>query len=78
MGVMKISSAVLLTLIFVSMIILSLCKSTTPTFGDDLAFLKKFTNASFSHISGNPISISMEAQVLFGSKVLVESRILKD
>jgi len=45
MGVMKISSAVLLTLIFISMIILSLCKSTTPTFGDDLAFLKRFTNA---------------------------------
>lgn len=45
MRVMKISSAGLLTLIFISMIILSLCKSTTPTFGDDLAFLKKFTNA---------------------------------
>ncbi|MCK4555990.1 MAG: hypothetical protein KAU47_00635, partial [Candidatus Aminicenantes bacterium] len=42
---MKISSAVLLTLIFMSMIILSLCKSATPTFGDDLVFLKKFTNA---------------------------------
>ena len=42
---MKISSAGLLTLFFLSMIILSFCKSTTPTFGDDLAFLKKYTKA---------------------------------
>ena len=42
---MKISSAGLLTLIFVSTIILSHCKSATPTFGDDLIFLKKFTKA---------------------------------
>jgi hypothetical protein len=42
---MKISSAGLLTLIFVSTIILSHCKSATPTFGDDLAFLKKYTKA---------------------------------
>lgn len=42
---MKISFAGLLALIFVSPIILSFCKSATPTFGDDLAFLKKFTKA---------------------------------
>lgn len=41
---MKISLTGALTLIFVSTIILSVCKSTTPTFGDDLAFLKKYTN----------------------------------
>jgi hypothetical protein len=42
---MKISSAGLLTLICLSMIILSHCKSATPTFGEDLTFLKKFTKA---------------------------------
>jgi hypothetical protein len=42
---MKISFAGLLALIFVSPIILSHCKSATPTFGDDLTFLKKFTKA---------------------------------
>ncbi|MGD8534632.1 MAG: hypothetical protein PVF66_02205 [Candidatus Aminicenantes bacterium] len=42
---MKISFAGLLALIFVSPIILSFCKSATPTFGDDLAFLKKYTKA---------------------------------
>jgi hypothetical protein len=42
---MKISFAGLLALIFVSTIILSHCKSATPTFGDDLAFLKEFTRA---------------------------------
>jgi hypothetical protein len=42
---MKISFAGLLALIFVSPIILSFCKSATPTFGDDLTFLKKFTKA---------------------------------
>lgn len=42
---MKISFAGVATLIFVSTIILSHCKSATPTFGDDLAFLKKYTKA---------------------------------
>jgi hypothetical protein len=42
---MKISFGGLLALIFVSAVILSCCKSATPTFGDDLAFLKEFTNA---------------------------------
>lgn len=42
---MKISFAGLLALIVVSPIILSHCKSATPTFGDDLAFLKKYTKA---------------------------------
>jgi hypothetical protein len=42
---MKIFLAGLLTLIFVNTIILSHCKSATPTFGDDLVFLKKFTKA---------------------------------
>ncbi len=42
---MKISFAGLLALIFVSPLILSFCKSATPTFGDDLAFLKEFTKA---------------------------------
>lgn len=45
MEVMKISFVGLLALIFVSPIILSHCKSTAPTFGDDLAFLKKYTKA---------------------------------
>ncbi len=42
---MKISFTGLLALIVVSPIILSFCKSATPTFGDDLAFLKKYTKA---------------------------------
>jgi hypothetical protein len=42
---MKISFAGLLALIVVSPLILSFCKSATPTFGDDLAFLKKYTKA---------------------------------
>ncbi len=42
---MKISFAGLLAIIFLSPIILSFCKSATPTFGDDLAFLKKYTKA---------------------------------
>jgi len=42
---MKISLTGALTLILVSTIILSVCKSATPTFGNDLAFLKKYTNA---------------------------------
>ncbi|UCE21166.1 MAG: hypothetical protein JSV46_02725, partial [Candidatus Aminicenantes bacterium] len=42
---MKISFAGLLALIIVSPIILSCCKNATPTFGDDLAFLKKYTKA---------------------------------
>ena len=42
---MKISFAGLLALIVVSPLILSFCKSATPTFGDDLTFLKKFTKA---------------------------------
>jgi hypothetical protein len=42
---MKISFVGLLALIFVSPIILSHCKSATPTFGDDLAFLKEYTKA---------------------------------
>jgi len=42
---MKIFLAGLLTLIFVSTIIFSDCKSSTPTFGDDLVFLKRFTKA---------------------------------
>jgi len=42
---MKISFAGLLALIVVSPLILSFCKSATPTFGDDLTFLKEFTKA---------------------------------
>jgi len=42
---MKISFAGLLAFIVVSPLILSFCKSATPTFGDDLAFLKKYTKA---------------------------------
>ena len=42
---MKLSSAGLLILICAGMVILSLCKSATPTFGDDLTFLKKYTKA---------------------------------
>ena len=42
---MKISFAGLLALIVVSPLILSFCKSATPTFGDDLAFLKEYTKA---------------------------------
>jgi hypothetical protein len=42
---MKISFAGLVVFIFVSPIILSFCKNTTPKFGDDLAFLKKYTKA---------------------------------
>ncbi len=42
---MKISFAGLLAFIVVSPLILSFCKSATPTFGDDLAFLKEYTKA---------------------------------
>jgi hypothetical protein len=41
-------------LIFMGIIVLALCKSTTPTFGDDLEFLKKYTRAFvISDESGN-------------------------
>jgi len=50
---MKISLVGVIALIFVSPIILSCCKSATPTFGDDLAFLKKYTKAFIlSDVSG--------------------------